>query len=299
MASLRSIALALCLTGSAALQAETAAPHVELQASRDFGYTMGSLIEHRIRLWLPDGAEFLSPLLPSPGAVNDWLDLRTIRWHQESRQVVRIDVTYQVFKGVRDTETAVIPPLPIAYRAGGSNAEIRTPEWPFGLIPLIPPATPDDSVLIRRDAAQAPFVTAPVFYRFIGFSSVALLGALALAFRLGLMPRIGQGRPFARARRELVRLRSHSRAAARYDAGLRLVHEAIDRSHGAPVFPAMLEDFLSGHPAFMPLRPDFEAFFQASQRHFFDPGTDDVEPHARWQALEDFCRRCARLERSA
>ncbi|MBM4200399.1 MAG: hypothetical protein FJ189_03845, partial [Gammaproteobacteria bacterium] len=84
MASLRSIALALCLTGSAALQAETAAPHVELQASRDFGYTMGSLIEHRIRLWLPDGAEFLSPLLPSPGAVNDWLDLRTIRWHQES-----------------------------------------------------------------------------------------------------------------------------------------------------------------------------------------------------------------------
>ena len=297
MALMRSIALMLCLAAGA-LRAEPATPHLELQASRDFGYTLGSLIEHRLRLWLPDGAELVTPLLPSPGAINDWLDLRALHWEQESRHVVRIDVTYQVFKGVRDPETAVIPPLAIAYRAGGTQAEIHTPEWPFGLIPLIPPTTPDDKVMLRADAHERQFPAESAFHRFVAFLSAAALGALALAFRFGLIPGLGRRRPFAEACRRIARLRSAS-PAVRLDGGLRAVHEALARTHGTPVFPAMLDAFFEARPVFAPLRAEFEAFFDASQRHFFEPGAEEADASARWQALEGFCRRCARLERGA
>ena len=297
MAMLRSIALLLCLVAGA-LRAETLAPHLEFEASRDFGYTLGSLIERRIRVWLPDGAELLPPLLPSPGAVNDWLDLRAIRWAQENPHVVRIDVTYQVFKAVRDPETAVIPPLAIAYRAGGTNAEIHTPEWPFGLIPLIPPATPDDKVMLRADAHEQPFPAQTAFYRLVGFLSAAAFGALLLAFRFGLIPGLGRRRPFAEACRRIARRQSAS-PAVRLDTGLRAVHEALAKTHGKPVFPAMLDAFFEARPTFAPLRAEFEAFFDASQRHFFEPDAEEADVSAHCQALEGFCRRCARLERSA
>jgi mxaA protein len=300
MAYLRSLALILCLAGTGMLQAQPAVgPRIELQAARNFGYTMGSLIEHRVRLWLPDGAELLSPRLPSPGAVNDWLDLRTIRWERESGHIVRIDVTYQVFKGVREPETVVIPPLALAYRAAdGHEAEIQTPEWPFGLSPLIPPATPDEKVTIRRDAQERKFPTEPAFYRWVAFLTAAALGALALAFRFGLIPTFGRQRPFAHAYRSLSRLSAIAKPDARYDAALRLVHAALAQTHGTPVFPAMLERFLIAHPAFAPLRPEFEQFLLSSQRHFFDPSTTDADLRTRWQALENFCRRCARAERA-
>lgn len=298
MALLRSLALLFCLAAAGTPRAETAAPRLELQAPRDFGYTLGSLIEHRIRLWLPDGAELLPPLLPSPGAVNDWLDLRALRWQQADPHVVLIDVTYQVFKGVRDPETAVIPPLAIAYRTGGRTAEIRTPEWPFGLIPLIPPATPDDKVTLRPDAREQPFPAEAAFYRFVGALSAAALGLLALAYRFGLIPGQGRRRPFAEACRHLARLQTAS-PEVRLDRGLRLVHEALARTHGQPVFPAMLDAFFAAQPVFAPLRTEFEAFFETSQRHFFEPGAELGDAAARWPALEGFCRRCARLERRA
>lgn len=299
MALPRSLALVLCLAGSGTISAETAAPpRIELLASRDFGYTIGSLVEHRIRLWLPDGAELVPALLPSPGAVNDWLDLRALRWEREGNRAVRIDVTYQVFKGVRDPETAAIPPLTLTYHAAGHNTELRTPEWPFGLIPLIPPATPDERVPLRGDAHERSFPTDPVFYRGLAFVTAAALGGLGLALRFGLMPGLGR-RPFADAYRRLKRLGSMAGSATGYDTGLRLVHEALDLTHGQPVFPVMLERFLAAHPPFAPLKAEFEQFFLASQRHFFDPGAGDADIQARWQALERFCRRCAQAERTA
>ena len=299
MALVRSIAMMLCLAVTGVPRADTAVPHVDLRTERDFGYTMGSLIEHRIRLWLPDGAEILPPLLPSPGAINDWLELRTIRWVRESDRLFVIDLSYQVFKGVRAPETAVIPPLAIAYHAAGGNAEIHTPAWPFGLIPLIPPATPDEKVTIRPDARQPFFPEDAAFRRFIGWLSAAALALLALAFRFDLIPGLGRRRPFAEACRRIAKLRSAS-PEVRLDASLRAVHEALARTHGGPVFPAMLDAFFEARPAFAPLSAEFRQFFEVSEQHFFGTGADTAgDASVRSQAFERLCRRCARLERGA
>lgn len=86
--------------------------------------------------------------------------------------------------------------------------------------------------------------------------------------------------------------------AERYAVGLKRIHRAIDETSGSTVFPATLPQFLDQHPAYRPLRGEFEQFFHSSERHFFAAAESDrSNEEARWDTLADFCRRCARAER--
>jgi len=285
--------------GVAAHGQSAALPRVELQVDRDFGYTIGSIIEQRLIVDLPRGASLEADTLPTPGPVNEWLDLRAIRWQERTDQRWELAVAYLVLKGVRNPEPASIPPLVLGLRQGTATAQLQTPEWPFTLMPVIPPAIPDEKVAIRGPLPAPSFSLRTQAVAMAACLLGAAAGAAVAAVRLGLLPWFRENRPFARTFREVRKLSRRAKEETGYAAALQLVHQAIDETLGCAVFPALIGEFFARKPAFLSLRTEFESFFLSSQRYFFDTGIPDRALDERWRELEDFCRCCAKAERGA
>lgn len=275
---------------------KTSAPVVTLEARRDFGYTVGGVVEHRVIVDLPPHASVDPQLLPGPGPVNDWLDLRSVRWSMPRDDRLQLDLAYLILKGVKTPEPTAIPPLSIGIRRDGGITQVPTPEWPFTLMPVIPPGITDEKLEIRgmRSLPSAAMRSEPWV---LGGSVLgAAACAMLIALRRGLLPLLGPPPPFTAALRDIARLSAALPPTERYAASLKRIHRAIDETAGATVFPATLHQFLDRHPAYQPLRCEFEQFFRSSERHFFAVEGDRIDAAAP-QGLADFCRRCARVER--
>lgn len=295
----RSLALLLPILAAAQFGCteKTSSPVVTLVPARDFGYTVGSLVEHRIVIELPPNASVDPKLLPSPGPVNDWLDLRTLRWRMPGDRRLHIDLGYLILKGAKEPEPVAIPPLTLGIRQGDAVTELQTPEWPFTLMPVIPPGIPDEKLEIRGMAA----LPASAGFPEVWMLSTSLLAAAAcgflIALRRGLFPALASPPPFTAAERELGKPDFSRSPAERYAAALKRLHRAIDTTAGETVFAAALPPFLDRHQAFRPLRAEFEQFFLASERHFFAGAEIGADAEERRKALVEFCRSCARAER--
>jgi mxaA protein len=286
---------AVLLTTLATAASAAPEPRLELSAPRNFGYVMGDTVEHDIRVTVPAGHALETGFLPRPGTLGEWLTVRAVTWDEtraDGETRYRIRVAYQIYKGVRDTEQATIPPLPLRF-SGPEPLEIRTPEWAFTMVPLIPPKTPDEAVVLRAARPPEPLETEPHRQRLlVGFGGL-VLGLGLLAWR-----RMGgpiRNRPFARARRELRRLARGTLTPETGRAAARLFHRALDQTAGQAVFAGQLDGFVAARPAYAGLRDDLARFFEFSHRLFFT----DAEPDWPSGWLEDLCRRCAAAERKS
>lgn len=272
-------------------------PVIELQARRDFGYTVGSLIEHHVKIELPAGTRVDPKLLPAPGPVSDSLDLRTIEWSQPDQSRLELRLSYLVLQGVKGPESSVIPPLKFSVRRGDGLAELQTPEWSFALMPVIPPGIPDEKIELRpmHETPAVPAGAGPWLF-VCGLLSAGIF-AFLIALRRGLFPALAEPPPFTAALRALTRPSFALNATQRYELALKRLHRAIDETAGATVLAVDLPAFLERHPAFGVVREQFADFFDVSQRHFF--GSPDPTPISDTQHrdLLEFCRRCARIER--
>ncbi len=277
---------------------KTAAPVVVLVAPRDFGYTVGTVVEHRIIVDLPPDATVDPNLLPSPGPVGDWLDLRTVRWSMPTEHRLQLDLGYLILRGVKAPEPAVVPALPVRIRQRDTVTELHAPEWSFTLMPVIPPGIPDEQLVVRGMHAPDRPSTEAAVWAMVASLSAAAACLLLIALRRGWFPALAAPPPFTAALREIERPRFSLRPDDRDAQALKRIHRAIDETAGWTVFPTGLPVFLEQNPAFRPLRKEFEQFFQISERLFFassdGQGTAQTE---HWPSLLDFCRRCSRSER--
>lgn len=270
-------------------------PRVEFSTARDFGYTLGTVIEHRITVAVPEGYHLETQALPAPGALDDALDLRDIAWEADPTQGetrYRLRVVYQTFKGVRASEAAKVPALTLRFR-GPDPMETQIPAWNFTVTPLIPPDLADDKVTIRPALPPEPMTHAP--HRLIAaLVGIAAVSALWAWWRYAPSR---QNRPFARAYRELRRDLRGPVSLERFRTAAKRLHRALDDTAGGTLFADQLAGFCAERPAFAALGEDLAAFFVLSQQLFFTapdaPPPEDF-PAAR---LETLCRRCAAAER--
>lgn len=292
--SIGAFALVALFTGCAE---DASNPVVELQARRNFGYTVGSLIEHHVKVELPAGTQVDPKLLPGPGPVTDSLDLRTIEWSQPDQRRLELRLSYLILQGVKGPESSIIPPLKFSVRRGDGLAELQTPEWSFALMPVIPPGIPDEKIELRP-MHETPAVTAGAGpWLLICGSLSAGICAFLIALQRGLFPAFAKPPPFTAALRTLTKPSFTSNAAQRYDLALKRLHRAIDETAGATVLAVDLPAFLQRHPAFGVVREQFAKFFDVSQRHFFGAPAPTPISDAQYRDLLEFCRRCARIER--
>lgn len=258
---------------------------------------MGDTVEHTIKLTVPAAYILETGFLPRPGAVEDWLEIRSVasdRDFSDGEARYRIRVVYQLFKGVRNPEKALVPELPIRF-AGPEPLEVKAPAWEFTIVPLIPPDSSDEQVAIRPALPPESAATAPHRQRLGMYLAGALITGGWLAWRrLGGK---GRARPFARTRRELKQRLRGPASPETFRAAATLIHRALDETAGGTLFAEQLDRFCASHPAFADLREELSGFFALSRRLFYTAPEAPVPADYPAARLEALCRRCAAAER--
>ncbi|HYE34608.1 hypothetical protein [Methylocaldum sp.] len=293
------VSLALLLVPALAYATESA-PRIQLSAPRNFGYVMGDLVDYDALITVPNCYALETEYLPKPGAVSEWLDIRTVNWTKttDERAVhYRLRLTYQAFKGVREPEKLTIPALPIRFR-GQEPLEVQTPPWDIMIAPIIPPGVADEKVEIRDSTVPEPLPIQPRLLRLIAYLGGILVVLLLLAWRYGKLPFASSARPFAHALRDLKKLSRKPADADAYRTAVKALHRALDDTAGFRLFAAELETFLANRPAFTELRDELNHFFALSRKVFFTVPDVPIPADYPLTRLETLCRRCAAAERS-
>ncbi|MGH8558056.1 MAG: hypothetical protein ACRESZ_11455 [Methylococcales bacterium] len=277
-------------------EAPAASPvqELRLEAGRSFGHTLGDRIRHAIHFRVDKPKRFDEASLPVSGPLNDWLDLREIKlgqFDEERSTRYTIEVVYQIFPALRESESREIPGLALRVISGRDNLAFETPESSLTVAPLIPARIADAEVTIRPAVEAKPIS----WTRHVWI--VVILGAswtIVLAFwvwRRGFWPFFrSDRRPFACARRKLRRWRRARLESTEYRNALLAIHRAFNESAGEILFASGLENFFNQHPWFESMREKTGFFFALSEQVFFtgSPDLQDSAYSVRW--LEQFCR---------
>lgn len=284
--------LVLLLAGTGTACAETAVRRFEQVTPRAFGYVIGDTFSHHLYLELNAPFRLLTEALPKPGRVTHWLELRpptvTTRRLQRTVLAYEIVLTYQLINIEPGQQQYLTPSLALAYSDGQGRFTLPVTARPFTASTLSDP----QRRTIQPDRPPPPLTPA---WLALGFSAAlgcsALLGLAYIHLTLPWLSR--HQRPFARAERALAQL-PPVWDAAQTQTALRLLHQALNETHGTTLFAADLERFLDRQPGFAHLREPLAELLRQSRAVFFlaDP---TAAPTAA--DLRRLCRQCRDAER--
>lgn len=256
-------------------QDTSAITHFELLTPRPFGYVIGDVIQHELRVAVVAPYKLQKGMLPVPGPMSYWLELRDLdliedAGDEETRY--QVNLTYQTFYAPLEATLRTIPGFQLAFRAGDDSFDITVPAWDFTMSPLreLMTRTVEGQEYMRPDTPP-PRIDAGLYGpRLVMLAIAALAAALYLLYYYALWPfHARKARPFARARRKVRALRGHATDVPSYRQAVRTVHGAFNVTNGGPLFAESLDAFLARHPAFKPLRAQIERFFKISHETFF------------------------------
>lgn len=296
--------LLLLLLAAPALSKAQAILANDVVEPRTFGYVVGDKIRREVHISLDPAWRLDLDSLPEPGRVDRWLDFTApdVRADPDGRaRHYRLVLTWQLRNAPAAPETIAIPQLNLRILGEAQALTTLVPALRINVAPLTSAIAAEriNGSSLQEDRPPSPLPMRARQTR-LAWTGAALLVLLSFAgWRRGLLsPGARANLPFARAVRELKRTQSTSDSAARYPASLKIVHEAINRTAGRAVFAHDLDDFFASHPAFAPLRDDFERLFAASGRVFFG-NADAVAPAGAAGELLRLCRRGRRIERQS
>ncbi len=275
---------------------------LSLKAGRSFGHTLGDLIRHEIGFRVDKPYRLEKASLPRPGLLDKWLELRKIEAteiEEERTNLYKIDVVYQIFPPVRESETLAIPGLPLRIFSGGQSLTFDTPGTTLTSAPLIPARIADAEVIIRPPFTPAP-ISLTVHWRILALLCATFAIVLGYtAWRSGLLPFLQSATsPFAGARNEVRRWRKAEPTSPEYRNALVAIHHAFNEIAGETLFASGLEGFFDRHPMFEPMREKTGIFFALSQQVFFTRSSCLESTYYPVQWLEQLCREYQKIERS-
>lgn len=293
-------ALVLALLACPAMSSAQAILAYDIIEPRTFGYVIGDKIRREVHLSVRSGYRLDEAALPKAGRLDRWLELAAPELRAESirnGRRYRLVLTYQVFNAPRLPAAVTIPQQDL--RLVGETQAVTTlvPALEITVAPLTSGLGTEglSGSAVKPDRPAAPLPVQPRQSR-LAWTGAALLALLLLAaWRRGLKVLTARRHlPFASAVRQLKRLPG---GAAHRAAGLKIVHEAVNRTAGRAVFAHNLGGFLAEHPEFADLRGEFERLFAASGRLFFADTATDAPSGNDPPALLRLCRLCSGIER--
>ncbi|WP_029001758.1 hypothetical protein [Azohydromonas australica] len=267
---------------------------------RRFGYQIGDLVERRAEVDLPTGLRLDRESLPTPrpGAS---MELREARWEPSPwwrpGGSATLLLRYQVLRSPGTPQLLDLPPVALRFVGGARPQEVRLDGLPILVSPLVPEPPPERRGLgaLQPDLPPPLIDTHALRSRLVVEALIAVLaGAVLLGSVLG-WPWRRRPKPFDVAWRQMRRLPEPA-SAVHWRQAMTALHQALDLSAGEALFAPGLDAFLARRPAFAPLRPELERFFELSRRTFFAPGGEAI-PELGW--LKALCRLARQLERES
>ena len=205
---------------------------------RDTGYLLGDLLDERVEIRLPAGAEIDAGSLPLPGRVAPWLEVRRISLTpRDAAGLQTLIVTYQIFAETEAAARVPIPEFPLRLR-GGTAPVVTVPAESFLLSPALPsPLTDADRELVPP-AEPRPISSRGAVAGALVSLSVAAAAAFFLLWRYDRLPFL----PFAPGPLAAFWRRWRQRALADDDATrlLREWHASLNRCAGETLYPSTL-----------------------------------------------------------
>lgn len=267
-----------------------------------FGYSIGDLVMHKITLSVERPVKLVESLLPQPGRVKNWLELREIRKynrHGLSNTQYTIELIYQLFKSVEETENLTIPTWNIVLDSDSQRVEIPVPKWDFSYAPLIPQQIADEHVEIRPSMKPEPISMTLQAWVLRGCLFGLALVLMYLAWFYDKLPFFRRHpRPFATAYIQLKKLSKAHPEIDYYHSGFRTLHRAFDETAGKTVFADCLDAFFDVNLAFKALDTDAQLFFEVSRQVFFQEEPVELRKRYSFPWLLDLCKRFRAIEYS-
>ncbi|MEO8419213.1 MAG: hypothetical protein ABI475_10860 [Methylophilaceae bacterium] len=279
----------------------------EENPERSVGYTVGDILERTITLDVKKPYTLLDTSLPIVGYEKRYkgqiigIELHSISHTQEAHAATTtytIHLAYQVFTNNVVAKHAALPAEYIKLIADGKVVQYRIPGWDFAISPIA--IYGDVKIQYDMSTFRGPLLldAGPEKLRLkvlLAILAAALLGLLYILGRRAWLPRMGG--PFARAYRDLNKLRKLPITDVSLQTAVSRVHQSLNATAGTSVFNDTLEAFLSRKPAFNPVKADIEQFFGLSRHVFFEHTTAHQAGESPMLWLREFCRRCRDCER--
>ncbi len=294
--------LGCCFVGSAVAQ-NPVVKSLQMDTPRAFGYVIGDVIRHHVRLELHAPYRLEPGSLPLRGKVNRWLEMRSTALElSRSSGLTVYDITldYQIFNAPSKIQRVGTPAHDLMAAGPDSRAPVVIPAWEFSVAPIISaPRADADAPLESRPLRQPPPI--PLAPRVVRLALMAVIFVAALLFlswvRWGLPLLARANRPFGRAYRDLRRLKRRSFDESVYRQALRRVHGAFNETAGRALFAEQLEIFYANHPRYGGLAPSIDRLFAESRSIFFAAGDATPVQGSDLSRLIGLCRECRERER--
>lgn len=266
---------------------------------RNIGYALGDVIDQQITIVLESAYHLDQSKLAKPGRINSWLELKSARINHHrgiATRTYRIDLAYQLFNTTPKVHGLATPAQTFTINAPNGSYPLVLAPWSFSAVPVVNPMQSAHELPSAMQHAREP-LPLPSEMRSYRMWLSALIATLAFAgwwwLRFG-HARKHRTRPFALAYKEIARLEDTIDNQRR---AMRSFHEALNATQGRTVFASHIEEFLSEHPKFRPLRERLEHFFAVSRQTFFGPhNRNDYTPLALHD-LKTLCREARAAER--
>lgn len=288
---------------NAGYAAEPVQPRLsKVDSGRHFGIVTGDIIEQRFHIVTDRETALSQSSLPTPGAINYWLDLVNVDYQQANQGKHRehlVTIRYQTFYAPLDVRRLTIPPQELMFLYQDRVIPVSLPTWDFYMSPIkeIAPravgASATETAFMQPDIIPHTIDTRDKST--ITWLSVLLVTCLTL---FGLNNGIFgiSYSPFANARRRIKKLARDNNPQTILSA-YREVHLAFNRYAGQALFSHQIGDFLNNHPEFMRLGNAIDEFYKKSEKILFAEQTDAQQQQIDY--LQHFCRLLAKAEHLA
>jgi mxaA protein len=275
----------------------SAAPAIDLDTPRPYGYAIGDIFRHVVTVQAEVGYRLDESALPKPGPVNRWLELRRVTVEPGQGVRHRLILEYQTFYAPLEVKPLKVPGFSLRFEGPGGAVSAKVPAWPFSMAPIHGLSVLAGGGLepLRPDALPEAPSTALPLARFGWFTLSGLVALLYLGHLRGLFDFSRRGKHFREANLALRRLRPRGEGSDVLREGFACVHRAFDRTLGEPLFAERLPEFIAGRSGYEGLRQEIEGFFRASYSLFFGDG--DAAEGFTLNRLDALCLACLRAER--
>lgn len=236
-----------------------------------YGHQIGDTWTRELRVYPARGTRLAEAALPKPGRAGKWFALRSIDVDRPGDGSVRLRLEYQVINVPDSVRTVSAPPMSVPIQRGETVVKLAIePVWL-----TIGPMTPDtvlgrDQLLDVQADAPAPRIETTTAEQRLRWTLAALvLPLLALAYCWLPWERLWRApRPFATALRTVRRLRTQPDETF-WPAALRALHQALDSTAGATVFPGEIGRLVDQHPGYARIAGELADWLVASRALFF------------------------------